>query len=276
MDPEEDADSVQCLCSVPPSGAVRPPSPSLYARNHSQRSAELFYQHTKTYSPPSPAPGKKKKKKTSGPDFRCELLLIVAGDPHMSEHQEGFSAGRQQMGVHRGLMFYFLFFNHSTRYLTGLNAPRAAGGLARGGGGGACYRPRLSAQCCLPALVLCQVRGGGGETITHCLPSAFSSLPCSDTEEVCLLPPKQPGPPNARPRPARAIFTGLRWGHLITVPTQSACGGSRLKHDSRSRSNPRKEGNKLKWQIDGHLLAYFIYLFFAVAEVSPMGLITSK
>jgi len=50
-----------------------------------------------------------------------------------------------------------------------------------------------------------------------------------------------------------------------------------LPAEEQDESGHRGGDDKPKWRIDGHLLAYFMYLFIvAVAEVSLMGLMTSK
>lgn len=58
-----------------------PLSSSQYTKDYLYSHSELFHLHIKTYSPP----------KKSGPELCSQLLLIVAGDSHMPEHQEGFN-----------------------------------------------------------------------------------------------------------------------------------------------------------------------------------------
>lgn len=88
-------------------------SSSQYAKDYS----ELFYEDL--FSP-----------EKSGPELRSQLLLIVAGDPHMSEHQEPFSTplssadGRPPMAS--------CFYNTAHVTLRGERA-RAAASLACSG-----------------------------------------------------------------------------------------------------------------------------------------------
>lgn len=160
---------------------------------------------------------------------------------------------------------------------------------ARGGETGLnipCYRLHLSAECCLPALGLCQVQGGG-KTVMHCL--AFSFTLCLvHTQEVCLAVSEKPSsPPTSQPQQWAqsllhqsvslfifSVFLAFFLVQMVKIQMVHKVLFVRLKvrHYFWSCSNLRWEGGEtLKWQIDGHLLAYFSYLFCAVAEVSSMG-----
>lgn len=135
-------------------------------------------------------------------------------------------------------------------------------------------------HCCLPVLGQCQVQGGE-KTIMHCLSPTFSSLSCSDTEEVCLAAPETVLSSNHQATTMAAIISlsmiFLFLHFLICHPGPFFFlfypNGPRYTHTVcfrgwnqgiifGPRSNPRKDVQKnLKWQIDGHLWAYCIYLF---------------
>lgn len=139
---------------------------------------EPFCLHIKT----SPTPQKKKKNLAQNCAVNyCLLLREIRICPSIRSVSSLHC--HQQMGVHHGVMY----LQHSTRFLCWVNA-HVQPLVWLGGETGLnipCYRLHLSAWCCLPVLGLIQVQGGR-KTIMHCLPSSFSSLPCSDTGEVCL------------------------------------------------------------------------------------------
>lgn len=169
--------------------------------------------------------------------------------------------------------------------------------LAQGGGTGLnipCYRLHLSAQCCLPVLGLCQVQGEG-KTIMHCLPPTFSSLPCSDTGEVCLAASKtalssnQPATTMATIISSSVIFffspffDVSSWPHLFimaklktlkfkwySIYSYTLWLGLKLWHYCWSRSNPRKE----KKTSNGKLMDIcwlILFIYFCGGRGQPDG-----
>lgn len=135
-------------------------------------------------------------------------------------------------------------------------------------------------HCCLPVLGQCQVQGGE-KTIMHCLSPTFSSLSCSDTEEVCLAAPETVLSSNHQATTMAAIISlsmiFLFLHFLICHPgpffifliqmvldilTQSVSGvETKALFLVLAVIRGRTYKKNLKWQIDGHLWAYCIYLF---------------
>lgn len=182
------------------------------------------------------------------------------------------------MGVHHGVMY----LKHSTCFPCWVNVHvQPLVWLDQGGETGLnipCYRLHLSAQCCLPVLGLIQVQGGR-KTIMHCLPSSFSSLPCSGTGEVCLavsetvVSSNQPATTMATIISSSVIFFNFFYSFYVSSWTFCP-NGTQHTHivcccfwdwNWGIIFGPTviwvRRGKQLKRQTDGHLLAYFNYLF---------------
>lgn len=110
----------------------------------------------------------------------------------------------------------------------------------------------------------------------HCLPLSFSSLPYSDTGGLsgCFRNRLLLQPASHNNSHNHFFITEFPFSFFcvilaffvqmvkIQMVLKALFVGLNVRHYFWSRSNLRKEGGKnLKWQIDGHLLAYFSYLF---------------